>query len=141
VIDTEFFGQPAQRRVEFLTLGLGLCGGIVLLFLRGWPEAAGLVLGAGVAWINFRWLRRFVGWVTRASTPEPGEGKRRGLPIGMFVQILGRYALLGLVLYAMLMRFYRPALAFVCGLFALAAAVLLEVIGELVLWRRRSMLT
>lgn len=140
MIDAEFFGEEAQRRVEILTLGLGLCAGIAMLILRGWPEAAGLALGACVAWINFRWLRRFVRWVTRASAPEPGEGKRR-VPMGMFLQILGRYALLGLVLYAMLMRFYWPALAFLCGLFALAAAVFLEVIGELVFWRRRSMFT
>jgi hypothetical protein len=41
----------------------------------------------------------------------------------------------------MLLRFYWPALAFLCGLFALVAAVLLELIGELVFWGRRSMFT
>ncbi|HVB35038.1 MAG TPA: ATP synthase subunit I [Patescibacteria group bacterium] len=142
MIDADFFGQTAQRRVEFLTLGLGLLAGMVVLVLRGWPEGAGLALGACVAWINFRWLRRLVGWVARSSMAQAGEGEEKPrLPKSMVWQMFGRYTLLGLVLYVMLLRFYWPALAFLCGLFALIAAVLLELIGELVFWGRRSMLT
>lgn len=140
MIDAEFFGQTAQRRVEFLTLGLGAVAGIVAWIRLGWPEAAGLVLGAFVAWVNFRWLRRLVGWIAKSATAHPGQDPPR-MPASVIWQMLGRYALLGVVLYVMLLRFYWPALAFLCGLFALGAAVLLELIGELVLTRRRSMLT
>ena len=136
--DPEFFGQSAQRRVEFLTLGLGVAAGIVLLFLRGWPEAAGLTLGACAAWANFRWLRRIVNWVARSAMARPG-GEKAHIPKRIVWQMFGRYALLGLILYAMMLRFYWPALAFLCGLFALVAAVLLELIGELVFSGRRSM--
>lgn len=142
MIDSDFFGQSAQQRVELLTIGLGACAGIVLLILRGWPVGLGLALGAGAAWIDFRWMRRLVQSITSVSILQVREGKRKPrLRKRVFFQILGRYALLGLILYAMLLRFYWPALAFLCGLFALVAAVLLEVIGELVFWRRRSMLT
>jgi len=140
-MDRELFGQAAQQRVEYLTLGLGLAAGIAALALRGWPEAAGLVLGSCVAWINFRWLRRFVRRLAGASMAQPGDEKAPAVPKGMVWGMFGRYALLGLVLYAMLLRFYWPALAFLCGLFALVAAVLLELIGELVFWGRRSMFT
>ena len=140
MIDSEFFGQTAQQRVEYLTLGLGVVAGIAALAIRGWPEAAGLMLGSCVAWINFRWLRQFVRWVASASVVPAGEGQP-SMPKRIFWQMLGRYALLGVVLYAMLLRFYWPALAFLCGLFTLAAAVFLEVIGELVFASRRSMLT
>jgi hypothetical protein len=140
MIDSEFFGERAQHRVEILTLGIGAAAGIVALVLRGWPEAAGLALGAVVAWVNFRWLRQFVHWVARASLLRPEEEKPR-MPARVFWQMAGRYALLGLVLYAMLLRFYWPVLAFLCGLFALAAAVFLEVLGELVFASRRSMFT
>jgi hypothetical protein len=140
MIDAEFFGQRAQRRVEYLTLGLGLAAAIAALVLRGWPEALGVALGAVAGWLNFRWLRRFVGWVARISLAQVGEEKPR-MPKRVFWQMIGRYALLGLVLYVMLLRFYWPVLAFLFGLFALVAAVLLEVLGELVLTARRSMLT
>lgn len=140
MIDSEFFGDRAQRRVEFLTLGLGAAAGAVALVVRGWPEGLGLLLGAAVAWVNFRWLRQFVQWVARASLVRAGDEKPR-MPARVFWQMVGRYALLGLVLYAMLLRFYWPVLAFLCGLFALAAAVFLEVLGELVFASRRSMLT
>jgi hypothetical protein len=140
MIDAEFFGAKAQRRVEYLTLALGLAGAIAALLLRGWPEAVGLGLGAVAAWLNFRWLRQFVHWVAKISMVPEGETKPK-MPRRVYLQMFGRYALLGLVLYAMLMRFYWPIVAFLCGLFTLVAAVLLEVIGEMVLSVRRGMLT
>jgi hypothetical protein len=73
----EYFGLKAQRRVEYLTLALGLVGAVTVLALRGWPEAAGLALGATVGWLNFRWLKRFVHWVARISMALPGGGKPR----------------------------------------------------------------
>jgi ATP synthase I chain len=138
MIDPEFFGEKAQRRVERLTILLGLAGAIGAFVLRGWPEAAGVALGAGVGWLNFRWLRQFVGWVARISLAQVGEEKPK-MPRRVFWQMFGRYALLGLVLYAMLLRFYWPVVAFLFGLFALFAAVLLEVLGELVFGTRGGM--
>ncbi len=140
MIDPEFFGERAQRRVEYLTLGLGVVAGVVALLVRGWPEAAGVVLGAAAGWLNFRWLRRFAHWVARISLAQPGEEKPK-MPKRVFWQMIGRYALMGVALYVMLLRFYWPVVAFLFGLFALVAAVLLEVIGELVTTARRSMFT
>jgi hypothetical protein len=138
MIDPEFFGERAQRRVERLTLLLGFAGAIAALWLRGWPEAAGVALGACVGWLNFRWLRQFVGWVARISLAQVGEEKPR-MPRRVFYQMFARYALLGVALYVMLLRFYWPVVAFIAGLFALFAAVLLEVLGELVFGTRRGM--
>ncbi len=135
----EFFDERAQQRVEKLTLALGFAGAIAALFWRGWPEAAGVMLGGIVAWINFRWLRRFVGWIAKLSLAQAGQETPR-MPNRIFLQMFGRYALLGVALYVMLMRFYWPVVAFVCGLFALVAAVLLEVLGEVVLAAGRRML-
>jgi hypothetical protein len=138
MMDPEFFGERAQRRVERMTLLLGLAGAIAAFVLRGWPEAVGVALGAGAGWLNFRWLRQFVGWVARISLAQAGEEKPR-MPRRVFWQMFARYALLGLVLYAMLLRFYWPVVAFLFGLFALFAAVLLEVLGELVFGTRGGM--
>ncbi|MDE3135524.1 MAG: ATP synthase subunit I [Acidobacteriota bacterium] len=138
MMDPEFFGERAQRRVERLTLVLGFVGAIAAIMLRGWPEAAAVVLGAVAGWLNFRWLRQFVGWVARISLAQAGEEKPK-MPRRIFWQMFGRYALLGLVLYVMLLRFYWPVVAFLFGLFALFAAVLLEVIGELVFGTRGGM--
>lgn len=139
MIDPNFFGERSQRRVERLTLALGLLGAIAAFFWRGWPEAAGVLLGGVVAWVNFRWMRQFVSHVAKISLAQAGQEKPR-MPNRIFLQMFGRYALLGLALYVMLMRFYWPVVAFVCGLFALVAAVLLEVLGEVVLATGRRML-
>lgn len=138
MIDAEFFGERAQRRVERLTLVLGFAGAVAAFFLRGWPESAAVVLGAVAGWLNFRWLRQFVGWVARISLAQAGEEKPK-MPRRVFWQMFARYALLGIVLYAMLLRFYWPVVAFLFGLFALFAAVLLEVLGELVFGTRGGM--
>jgi hypothetical protein len=140
MIDPEFFGERAQRRVEYLTLALGVAAAFAALALHGWPVALGVALGATVAWLNFRWLRRFVRWVARIALAQVGEEKPK-MPRRVFWLMIGRYALLGLALYVMLLRFYWPVLAFLFGFFALFAAVLLELIGELVMTARRSMLT
>ncbi|HEV2388141.1 MAG TPA: ATP synthase subunit I [Candidatus Acidoferrales bacterium] len=131
----DFFGVKAQQRVEYFTFALGAAGAVAALLLRGWPEAAALAVGAVVAWLNFRWLKQFVQWVTRISMAQAGEPKPR-VPRRVYWQMFGRYALLAAVLYVMLLRFYWPVVAFLCGLFALAAAVLLELIGELVFFIR-----
>ncbi len=140
MIDPEFFGQRGQRRVELLTLAIGLAIAVVLLVVRGWADAAGMAAGAVAAWLNFRWMRRFVGHVAQISLAQAGEEKPK-MPKGIFWKLIGRYALLGLTLYVILLRFYWPVVAFLCGLLTLVAAVLLEVFGELVLRARRSMLT
>ena len=74
----------------------------------------------------------------RISLAQAGEEKPK-MPRRIFWQMFGRYALLGLVLYVMLLRFYWPVVAFLFGLFSLFAAVLLEVIGELVFGTRGGM--
>lgn len=140
MIDPEFFGERGQHRVELLTLAIGLTIAVVLLVVRGWPDAAGMAAGTVAAWLNFRWMRRFVGHVARISLAQAGTASPK-MPKGIFWKLIGRYALLGLVLYVILLRFYWPVVAFLCGLLTLVAAVLLEVFGELVLTARRSMLT
>lgn len=138
MIDADYFGVKAQRRVEYLTCVLGAAGAGAALLLRGWPEAAGVALGAAVAWLNFRWLKQFVHWMTRLAMAQAGEPKPR-VPQRVYWQMFARYALLAAVLYVMLFRFYWPVVAFLCGLFTLVAAVLLEVIGEFVYYARRGL--
>jgi hypothetical protein len=137
-IDGDYFGAKAQRRVEYLTCALGAAGAVAALALRGWPEAAALALGTAAAWLNFRWLKQFVSWMTRLAMAQAGEPKLR-VPRRIYLQMFARYALLAAVLYVMLLRFYWPVVAFLCGLFTLVAAVLLEVIGEFVYYAGRGL--
>ena len=54
---SEALGDATLRRVEWLTLALGGLGAAWAAWRWGWRGAAGMALGAGISWINFRWLK------------------------------------------------------------------------------------
>ena len=126
----EAFSQAAQRRVEYGTLVLGAGGALVAGWLWGWAESGAVGLGATLSWLNFRWLKQGVAALA-ASSAEPSKAQRVRVPRRIYVKFFGRYALLLVVLYAILTNSRLPGLTFLCGLFAVVAAVLLEMIYEL----------
>ena len=113
------------RRVERMILIAGACAAAVSLPF-GWVLAAGVLLGALLGWINFRWLERTVSRL----------GQKRA-SVGMSVLAGLRYALLGLGAYVIL-RFSKISLpAALAGLFVSVAAVLMETIIQI--WYARNL--
>jgi len=129
--EAENFYAAAEKRVERLTAIIGLAGAALALAVAGWLWAAGVALGAGLTWLNFRWLKAGVGALVRASVAQAGAEHAR-IPRGVYVKFFARYALLLAVVYVILSRSVLPLISLIGGLFAAVAAVVAEVVWELV---------
>jgi hypothetical protein len=129
---SEGLGDATVRRVEWLTLALGGLGVAWAAWRWGWRGAAGMALGAGMSWVNFRWLKGSVRAFGAVATPHAGSEAVR-VPVSAYLKFFGRFALLLGVVYVILTRPWFPAVAVLAGLFASAAAVIVGVIYELLL--------
>jgi len=94
--------------------------------LRGWRWGLAFLLGAGASYINFRWIHRLVNSLGDAAAKRKPPRARVAVLLGL------RYLLLGAGAYAIL-RFSTLSLAAVLlGLFVSVAAVILEILFELI---------
>jgi hypothetical protein len=125
----------AERRIEWLTIALGFAGSVFAAIGWGWGAGAGVALGAALTWLNFRWLKQGVGALVAVSIAQAGSEQAR-VPLLVYVKFFGRFALLLVVLYVILSRTILPVAAVLAGLFALVAAVMIELIFELTRGRR-----
>lgn len=116
--------ERASGRIVQLSVGVSLAGALVYFIARGWRGGAGFLLGAAIAYVNFRWLRRMV--------DSLGENAPRKRPAWMAVLLGLRYLLFGLIAYAILRFSEISVTATLAGLFAPAAAVILEILIELI---------
>lgn len=124
------FYAAAERRIEYLTVVIGAAGTAVACFLWGARIGGGIATGAALSWINYRWMKQGIHTLARLSIPQEAVEQPR-VPRSVYLKYVGRYALLIIVAYAILQGFKLPALSLVCGLFAVVAAVLVEMIGQL----------
>lgn len=127
---TPLVGERTVRRVAYLTLFFGIIAGLVAAFLHRWDWSGGLVLGSGLGWLNFRWLRRGVEALTSAASSQPGSEKRRG-SAATYLAALLRYALIGLSVYVIFKYLHVPLVSIVLGLCALAAAIIAASVWEI----------
>ncbi len=121
----------AEKRIEYLTLGIGVAAAIAATWHWGWRGGLGLAIGAGLSWINFRWLKTGISTLAGLASVRLGEQAPR-VPRTVYVKFLARFVLLLLIVYVILSRSLLPAGAVLAGLFAVVAAVLVEMIYELV---------
>lgn len=127
---TESFYAAAERHIEWLTLCLGAAGAVFGAVRWGWRFGAGVALGAALGWINFRWIRQGVGTLVTVSVAQAGTEQAR-VPQGMYLKLFGRFALLLAAVYVIISRSILPMTPILAGLFALVAAVMLELLFEL----------
>lgn len=120
----------AEHRIEWMTLAFGLAGAALTLLRWGWRPGAGVALGAALAWLNFRWLKQGVTAIVKVSTAQRNSEHAR-VPVSIYVKFFGRFALLLGVVYVILSRSLLPVAAVVGGLFAVVAAVMIELLWEL----------
>ena len=133
--EADSFYRAAERRIEWFTLALGLAGAVFAAVRWGWRPGAGVALGAMLTWLNFRWLKQGVGALVTVSTAQAGSDQAR-VPRSVYVKFFGRFALLLLAVYVILSRSLLPVAAVLGGLFAVVAAVMIELIFELARGRR-----
>ena len=120
----------AERRIEYVTLGLGAGGAICAAVLWTPRAAAGVAAGAVLAWLNYRWLKLGVGALAGLSKAQAGAEKVY-VPKSVYFKFMGRYALLIVGAYVILARFRVPVASLLAGFGAVVAAVLLEVVAQL----------
>lgn len=130
--EADNFYAAAERRVEWLTAVLGVVGAAFAFVRWGWAWGAGVALGAAITWVNFRWLKLGVGALVNASVAQAADAEHFRIPQGVYVKFFGRYALLLVVVYVILSRSLLPVAALIGGLFAAVAAVLVELLWQLV---------
>jgi hypothetical protein len=125
----------AEHRIEWMTLAFGL-GGATFVFVHwGWRPGAGVAIGAAMAWLNYRWLKQGVTALVKISTAQANAEHAR-VPLSVYAKFFGRFALLLVVVYVILSRSLLPVAAVLGGLFAVVAAVMIELMWELVRGKR-----
>jgi hypothetical protein len=127
----------AEHRIEWMTLAFGLAGAVFVLVRWGARPAEGVALGAALAWLNFRWLKQGVTALVKLSTAQANSEHAR-VPVSVYAKFFGRFALLLVVVYVILSRSWLPVAAVLGGLFAVVAAVMIELMWELVRTRRET---
>ena len=92
--------------------------------------ASGLLIGAVLAWLNFRWLRRGLDGLVAASAAQAGVQKPR-VPLGSYFAAMFRYGLIALTVYVIFKFLQVPLASMVVGMCALAAAAIAASVYEL----------
>jgi hypothetical protein len=100
---------------------LGAGGALAALAAGGWTWAAGFALGALVSWLNFRWLKQIVVALGGARTRA-----RLAVLMGL------RYLLMGGGAYVILKYSSISLPAALAGLFVAVAAVIVEILFQLI---------
>jgi small-conductance mechanosensitive channel len=123
-------GAVTERRISWLTLLIGLAAGLLVALLRDRLWGAGLAIGAALAWLNFRWLRRGLDTLVLASTAQTGKEK----PVVPFLSYFGmlfRYGLIALAVYVIFEYLRVPLVSMIVGLCALGAATVVASVYEI----------
>ena|SRR5947209_16828810 len=112
--------EHAVGRIARVIFGLAAAGVVIALIWRGWTWAAGFALGSAVSWLNFRWLKQLV-YALGSDRARP----RSALKLGF------RYVLLGGLAYVILKYSLVSQSAALAGLFVPVAAVIVEILIQL----------
>lgn len=123
-------GERTVRRIMYLTPAFGIAAAAVAAFLRRWDWAVGLVVGAALGWLNFRWLKNGLQAFTRAAANASAEKKGSGSAATYLAAML-RYALIGLAVYVSFEYLHVPLLSLASGLCALAVAIITASVWEI----------
>jgi ATP synthase I chain len=123
-------GAVTERRISWLTLLIGLGSGALVALFRDLLWGAGLGIGAALAWLNFRWLRRGLDTLVLASTAQTGKAKPVVPALSYFGMLL-RYGLIALAVYVIFEYLRVPLVSMVVGLCALGAATVVASVYEI----------
>jgi hypothetical protein len=135
--ETDSIYIAAEHRIEWMTVAFGVAGAVFVFMRWGMRPAAGVALGATLAWLNFRWMKQGITALVKLSTAQVNSEHAR-VPLGVYAKFFGRFALLLVVVYVILSRSWLPVAAVLGGLFAVVAAVMIELMWEILRARRET---
>jgi ATP synthase I chain len=119
-----------ERRISWLTLLIGLLTALLVALLRDRSWGAGLAIGAALAWLNFRWLRRGLDALVLASTAQ-ADKEKPVIPLLSYFGMLFRYGLIAFSVYVIFIYLRVPLVSMVVGLCALGAATIAASVYEI----------
>lgn len=121
------FPERAVARIDRWMAYITAAGIIIAFAGGGWPGAVGFLIGAIASFLNFRWLTRLVNALSQA---QAGQGKPRWKRYAIIMGL--RYLLLCVGAYVILNYTILSLPAALTGLFISVAAVIVEIVFELV---------
>jgi small-conductance mechanosensitive channel len=122
--------RQSESRISLLTLLLGAFAALPVGYFHSWRWAAGILIGAALAWLNFRWLKQGLDALADAATAQANRQKVK-VPIGTYFRALFRYGLIALAIYVIFRYLNVPVLSMILGLCALGAATLAVSVHEI----------
>ncbi len=125
--DEVVYDRPVRRiRRLIVIIGLGISG--VLVFIYGVSVGAGFLAGAAVSYASFwRWRR-----VVEALSPPAAEGETNPPPRAGAWTFMVRFAAIAVIAYVIVKYLRVNLMAAAAGLLVAAAAVIAEIIYELI---------
>jgi hypothetical protein len=129
VTDDPAFYDRALRRIDRIALAIAFAVVAAVFAALGWRDALGCAAGAGLSFLNLRLWKR----VAYSVGSEKGTAGR-GSPV-----LLGlRYLLLGGVVFGIIKYTEVSVLAVLAGLLVSVAAVVVEILYELIFASRSA---
>jgi small-conductance mechanosensitive channel len=122
--------QFTEALIARLTPVLGIIAAATALLLHRKDWSAGLIIGAALAWLNFRWLRRGLDGLVAESQAQSGQEKPR-VSIITYLLALLRYSLIALIVYVIFTYLHIPLVSMLVGLCALGAAAIAASVYEI----------
>ena len=119
---TADFYEQALRRVRRFAIVVGLTGTAAILLAYGLRTATGFMFGAALSILNFRGLSMLVNVIGGAAKP--------GALAAVLIAL--RYLVIGCAIYVIVRFLGVTPAAVVWGLLAAFAAVILEILYELI---------
>jgi len=88
------------------------------------------MIGAVLAWLNFRWLKQGLDALTEAATAQAERPKAK-VPLGVYFRAVFRYALIALAVYVIFEYLHVPVLSMILGLCSLGASTMAVSVHEI----------
>jgi hypothetical protein len=120
-MNADFYGR-ALRRIRFLTVVVALAGTVATFIWLGARAAAGFLVGGALSTLNFQGLSMLAGALSGWAKPAPVAAVVIGL----------RYLLIGCAAYVIVKVLSITPFSVLCGFLAAFAAVILEILYELI---------
>ena len=120
----------SEKRIAQLTLAFGLLAALPFAHYHSFRWGSGILIGAILAWFNFRWLRQGLDAFTHASVAQANQQNVQ-VPLGAYFMAAFRYGLIALAVCVIFKYLNVPAVSMVLGLLALGAATLAVSVFEI----------
>jgi len=123
-------GERTVHRIAYLIPVFGGIGSLLAYALMSADWAGGIALGTILAWLNFRWMKRGLEFLTTIGTAQSDEETPPSSGTSAF-SALFRYALIGFLVYVIFNYLHVPLASIAVGLCAFAAATIAASVWEI----------